>query len=56
MSLSRKKRIARGCGQDMENINRFIKQFDQMSKMMYQMSKNPAMAGMGGNFKGGRRR
>lgn len=56
MSLSRKKRIARGCGQTMDDVNRFIKQFDQMRKMMHKMSNNPAMAGMGGNFKGGKRR
>ena len=47
MSMSRKKRIARGCGQSMEDVNRFIKQFDQMSKMMHNMSKNPAMMGKG---------
>ncbi len=59
LSLSRKKRIARGCGQDIENINRFIKQFDQMRKMMHTMSKNPQMMGggapIGGKFKPGRR-
>lgn len=48
MSLSRKKRIARGCGQSMDDVNRFIKQFDQMAKMMHSMSKNPAMMGMAG--------
>ncbi|MFT5998921.1 MAG: signal recognition particle subunit SRP54 [Neolewinella sp.] len=47
MSMSRKKRIARGCGQSMDDVNRFIKQFDQMSKMMHSMSKNPAMMGKG---------
>ena len=52
LNLSRKKRIARGCGQQMDDVNRFIKQFDGMRKMMHQMSKNPAMAGM----MGGRRR
>jgi signal recognition particle subunit SRP54 len=56
MSMSRKKRIARGCGQSMEDVNRFIKQFDQMRKMMHKMSNNPAMAGMQGNFKPGRGR
>lgn len=56
MSMSRKKRIARGCGQTMDDVNRFIKQFDQMRKMMHKMSNNPAMAGMAGNFKGGKRR
>ena len=47
LNLSRKKRIARGCGQQMEEINRFIKQFDQMRKMMHQMSKNPNLTGGG---------
>lgn len=60
LNLSRKKRIARGCGQKMDDINRFIKQFDQMRKMMHQMSKNPnLMGGMGaGGGKGlmGRRK
>ena len=57
MSLSRKKRIARGCGQGMDDVNRFIKQFEQMSKMMHKMSNNPAMAGMAGSMKGrGKRR
>lgn len=45
LNLSRKKRIARGCGQGMDDVNRFIKQFDQMRKMMHKMSKNPAMMG-----------
>ncbi len=51
MSLSRKKRIARGCGQSMDDVNRFIKQFDGMRKMMHKMSNNPAMAQMGGKFR-----
>lgn len=60
LNLSRKKRIARGCGQGMDEINRFIKQFDQMRKMMHQMSKNPGMMGGGmpgmpGGGKGKRR-
>lgn len=54
LNTSRKKRIALGCGQTMEDINRFIKQFDQMRKMMHQMSKNPGMmAGMPGMAPGG---
>lgn len=53
MSMSRKKRIARGCGQTIDDVNRFIKQFDQMRKMMHNMTKNPAMMGMAGK---GRRR
>ena len=51
LNMSRKKRIARGCGQGMEEVNRFIKQFDQMRKMMHKLSNNPMMAQMAGNFK-----
>lgn len=45
LNMSRKKRISRGCGQGMDEINRFIKQFDQMRKLMHKMSKNPGMMG-----------
>lgn len=58
LNISRKKRIATGCGQTIDDINRFIKQFDQMRKMMHKLSKSPGMAGMmGGQMpkKGGRR-
>jgi signal recognition particle subunit SRP54 len=49
LNTSRKKRIAKGCGQTHEDLNRFLKQFDQMRKMMHQLSKNPnMMAGMPG--------
>jgi signal recognition particle subunit SRP54 len=41
LSLSRKKRIARGCGQTLEQINLFVKNFDQMKKMMHQMANMP---------------
>jgi len=41
LNMSRKRRIAKGCGQNIHEINMFIKQFDQMRKMMHQMSKNP---------------
>ena len=46
LNMSRKKRIARGCGQDIHQINMFIKQFDQMKKMMHKMSKS-SMGNMG---------
>ncbi len=48
LNLSRKKRIAMGCGQSLDEINRFIKQFDQMRKMMHKMTKMPGMGGMAG--------
>jgi signal recognition particle subunit SRP54 len=44
LNMSRKKRIAKGCGQDLNQINLFIKQFDQMRKMMHQMTKMPGFA------------
>lgn len=42
MSLSRKKRIARGCGQTLDQINLFIRNFEQMRKMMHQFANMPA--------------
>ena len=35
---SRKKRIAAGCGMTVEEINRFVKEFDNMKKMLKKMS------------------
>ncbi len=35
---SRKQRISRGCGRSVEEINRLLNQFEQMKKMMKQMS------------------
>ena len=55
LNMSRKKRIALGCGQGLDDVNRFIKQFDQMRKMMHKLSNNPMMTQMAGNFKAGRR-
>ncbi len=43
LNMSRKKRIAKGCGQNLHEINMFIKQFDQMRKMMHMMSKGKNM-------------
>ena len=38
LNPSRKKRIAKGAGVDIAEVNRVVKQFDQMRKMMKQMS------------------
>src|SRR5215211_2343187 len=38
---SRKKRISKGCGKDIPEINAFMKQFDQMREMMKTMNKMP---------------
>lgn len=48
LNMSRKKRIAGGCGQTIEDINAFLKQFDQMRKMMHKVSKMQGVPGMGG--------
>ncbi len=37
IKADRKKRIAAGCGQKVEDVNRLLKQFDQMKVMMKQM-------------------
>ena len=49
LNPSRKQRIARGAGVDISEVNRIVKQFDQMRKMMKQL---PGMLG-GGKRKGG---
>lgn len=46
---SRKQRIAKGAGVEVSEVNRLVKQFDQMKKMMKQM---PGLMG-GGKRKGG---
>ncbi len=38
---SRKKRIAKGSGKDIAEVNAFMKQFDQMRDMMKTMNKMP---------------
>lgn len=43
LNMSRKRRIAKGCGRNIHEINMFIKQFDQMKKMMHMMSKGKGM-------------
>lgn len=48
INLSRKHRIAKGSGVDISEVNRLVKQFEQMKKMMKQL---PGM--MGGKRKGG---
>ncbi|MBT9775817.1 signal recognition particle protein [Clostridium sp. MCC353] len=48
LNPSRKQRIAKGAGVEISEVNRIVKQFDQMKKMMKQL---PGM--MGGGKKGG---
>lgn len=52
INMNRKKRISKGCGRDIHEINMFLKQFDQMAKMMHTMSKGKGMANMVGGMKG----
>jgi len=44
----RKLRIAKGCGKELADVNAFMKQFEQMKKMMGMMNKMP----MGGKMPG----
>ena len=50
LNMNRKKRIAKGCGRSVHEINAFVKQFEQMRKMMHKMSKGgmgmPKLPGM----------
>ena len=48
LSPSRKTRIAKGSGKKMEEVNAFMKQFDQMKQMMKMMNKMPMGGGMPG--------
>jgi signal recognition particle subunit SRP54 len=47
IDLSRKKRIAKGSGKEMDDVNAFMKQFDQMKQMMKMMNKMPMGMGKG---------
>ncbi|HOA80345.1 MAG TPA: signal recognition particle protein, partial [Defluviitaleaceae bacterium] len=38
INASRKRRIAAGSGRDLQEVNRLIKQFEQMKKMMKQLT------------------
>jgi len=41
IDMSRKKRISSGSGKDLNEVNAFLKQFEQMKQMMKQMNKMP---------------
>lgn len=55
LNMSRKRRIARGSGHNLHEINMFIKQFDQMKKMMHMMSKGKGMGNLANMMGGGKR-
>jgi signal recognition particle subunit SRP54 len=48
LNPSRKARIAKGSGKKIEEVNAFLKQFEQMKQMMKMMSKMPMGGGMMG--------
>jgi len=47
IDMSRKKRIAKGSGKDIADVNAFMKQFEQMKDMMKSMNKMPMGRMMG---------
>ncbi len=51
LNMSRKTRIAKGCGKTIHEVTAFIKQFDEMKKMMHMMTKGNNMANMMRNFR-----
>ena len=52
INASRKRRIAAGCGLKVEDVNRLLRQYEQMKKMMKQVGKQRhgrgGFGGMGG--------
>ncbi len=50
LNVSRKNRIAKGCGLDISEVNRLVKQFEQARKMMKKM---PGLMGGKGGKRGG---
>ena len=53
LGASRKRRIAAGCGLEVVDVNRLLKQFELMQDMIKQMNRGKMPKGMGG---GGRMR
>ena len=51
LNASRKRRIAAGCGLEVVDVNRLLKQFDMMQQLTKQMSKG-RLPGMGGRMHG----
>ena len=56
LNSSRKRRIAAGCGRKVEDVNRLLKQFEQMQALVKQMNgkgkKRKMFGKMGGGFPG----
>ncbi|HZH85751.1 MAG TPA: signal recognition particle protein [Brumimicrobium sp.] len=53
IDVSRKKRIAMGSGQNLQEVNKLLKQFNDTKKMMKMMSNKKNMANMMKQMKGG---
>lgn len=53
IDASRKRRIARGCGLNVDVVSRMLKQFEQMRKMMKQMKKGGLFGRLKNAFTGG---
>ena len=51
INASRKKRIAKGSGRPIQEVNRLLKQFEEMKKMMKQMTSMTKGKGKKGGFK-----
>ncbi len=51
LNASRKKRIAKGSGRPIQEVNRLLKQFEEMKKMMKQMTSMQKGKGKKGGFK-----
>ena len=49
INYNRKKRIAAGCGLDIADVNRLLKSFDEMNRMMKQLSGGKMKKGKGMN-------
>jgi signal recognition particle subunit SRP54 len=50
INFSRKKRIAAGCGQKVEDVNRLLKQFEAIQKMAKQFASMQKGGKMRGRF------
>ncbi|MGQ9814843.1 MAG: signal recognition particle protein, partial [Candidatus Roseilinea sp.] len=48
LNASRKRRIAKGSGTEVQEINQLLKQFRDAQTLMKQLSNNPRMRGLGG--------
>jgi len=53
IDASRKTRIAKGSGSTIAEVNQLLRQYEQMRKMMAQMSKGGLFAGLGRKMMGG---